>query len=223
MSQLPDNLLQGYREFLQGQYSTEKNLYIALAADGQKPQTLMIACCDSRVAPEIIFNCRPGELFVVRNIANLVPSYALRDTSYSVSAALEFAVLSLRVKYIIVIGHAKCGGIQAALSANSEPLSQGNFVGKWMEIVMPLAKEVQKFKSFNPSEYQTALERQSIRNSVDNLLTFPWIKDLVEGGKLQLYGAWFDISAGELWVINNDSKEFERQEPHTPFILNSAI
>jgi len=211
MNRFPENLLQGYREFVRNRYSPERGRYVALATEGQKPETLMIACCDSRAAPETIFNCGPGELFVVRNVANLVPPHAPGDTPCSVSAALEFAVLSLEVKHIVVMGHAGCGGIQAALNANSEPLSPGNFIGKWTDTVTPLAEEVQGLESPDVAECQTALERRSVRNSVDNLLTFPWIEVRVECGKLRVHGAWFDIGAGELWVMSGDSGEFERQ------------
>ena len=123
MTDFPDTLLQGYSRFMTGRYAEERARYRTLAETGQKPTTLIIACCDSRAAPETIFNAGPGELFVIRNVANLVPPYAPDGEHHSTSAALEFAVQSLRVKHIVVMGHGRCGGISAALDPNAEPLS----------------------------------------------------------------------------------------------------
>src|SRR6187402_3680550 len=122
MSHLPENLLAGYRNFMDGRYASESQRYRALAKEGQAPETMVIACCDSRAAPEAIFDAGPGELFVVRNVANLVPPYAPDGEFHSTSAALEFAVQSLKVTNIVVMGHGRCGGIRAALSPASEPL-----------------------------------------------------------------------------------------------------
>lgn len=212
MVDFPKKLLSGYQQFMGGRYDSERERYVKLAVDGQKPETLVIACCDSRAAPETIFNARPGELFVVRNVANLVPPYAPDDSFHATSAALEFAVQSLRVKNIIVMGHGRCGGIHAALNPDSEPLSPGDFIGKWMSMLSPLASQIMQSTALTESERQTALERISIRESITNLLTFPCVKILSDRSKLTLHGAWFDISSGELWVMDNDTGDFSR--PH---------
>jgi len=212
MSQFPEKLLSGYNNFMQGRYSAERERYRRLATSGQKPETLVIACCDSRAAPETVFDCGPGELFVVRNVANLVPPYAPDDNLHATSAALEFAVQSLRVKHIVVMGHGRCGGIQAALNPDAEPLSPGDFIGHWVGLLDPLSEQVQHSTALTDAERQIALERISIRNSINNLMTFPCIKILVDRGKLTLHGAWFDIGTGELWVMENESGDFIRPD-----------
>ena len=210
MQRFPSTLLDGYRNFMTGRYSGERERYQQLAETGQKPQTLVIACCDSRSAPETIFDSGPGELFVVRNVANLVPPYEPDGTYHSTSAALEFAVQSLRVKDIVVMGHGRCGGIRAALDADAEPLSPGDFIGKWMGMLKPAAEQIQSNDIMTDSERQTALERISIRNSIDNLRSFPCVQILEQRGKIALHGAWFDISTGELWIMDQKSRDFVR-------------
>ena len=212
MSHLPDRLLNGYRNFMTGRYQSESARYKDLARDGQRPEIMVIACCDSRAAPETIFDVGPGELFVVRNVANLVPPYAPDGEFHSTSAALEFAVQSLKVRNIVVMGHGRCGGIRAALDPNSEPLSPGDFIGKWMSLIGPAAEVVANNSMMTASERQTALERISIRFSLANLRTFPCVRILEERGKINLYGAWFDISTGELWTMNRTTGDFERPE-----------
>lgn len=210
MSQFPESLLQGYSKFRNGKFKEEQERYETLAEKGQKPSVLIIACCDSRAAPETIFNASPGELFVVRNVANLVPPYNPDDGYHSTSAALEFAVQSLRVQHIIVMGHGRCGGIKAALDPNMEPLSPGDFIGKWMELLRPVAEVMGNNNYMTDSERQTALEHISVRNSIENLRTFPCVKILEDKKKLSLHGAWFDISHGELWTMNSESGDFSR-------------
>lgn len=193
-----------------GRYHDQRDRYRVLAEQGQKPNTLVVACCDSRAAPEMIFDSIPGELFVVRNVANMVPPYEPDGQYHSTSAALEFAVQALRVQDIIVMGHGRCGGIRAALDPNAEPLSPGDFIGKWMNLVAPAAEQIQGNSEMTPAERQTALERISIRNSISNLRTFPCVRILEERGKLRIHGAWFDISNGELWLMDPKSQDFRR-------------
>lgn len=212
MAKFPDRLVAGYREFMSGRYQSEAETYRRLARVGQTPETMIISCCDSRAAPELVFNAAPGELFVVRNVANLVPPYAPDDNFHSTSAALEFAVQSLKVKNIVVMGHGRCGGIRAALDPSAEPLSPGDFIGKWMSLVSPAANEVSSNKLMTESERQTALERISVRFSIGNLLTFPYVRSAHDDGKLALHGAWFDISSGELWVMDSETGDFERPQ-----------
>ena len=211
MAHLPETLLAGYRNFMSGRYASESSRYRSLAREGQAPETMVIACCDSRAAPEAIFDAGPGELFVVRNVANLVPPYSPDGEYHSTSAALEFAVQSLKVKNIVVMGHGRCGGINAALNP-SEPLSPGDFIGKWMSLVAPAAEAVSGNSMMTAAERQTALERISIRYSLANLRTFPCVSILERKERLSLHGAWFDISSGELWVMNPETGDFERPD-----------
>lgn len=212
MNRFPDRLLNGYRNFMSGRYSEQSARYRALAETGQKPKTLVIACCDSRAAPETIFDSGPGELFVVRNVANLVPPYEPDGQFHATSAALEFAVQSLKVSDILVMGHGRCGGISAALDADAEPLSPGDFIGKWMGMLKPVAEQIQGAEILTQGERQRALERVSIRNSIANLRTFPCVRILEEKGRIQLHGAWFDISTGELWIMNPQTGDFVRPQ-----------
>lgn len=193
-------------------YEAEKQHYRSLAREGQAPETLMIACCDSRAAPETIFNAAPGELFVIRNVANLVPPYSPDGEFHSTSAALEFAVQSLKVKHIVVMGHGRCGGIKAALDPNMKPLSPGDFIGKWMSMVAPAAETVAQSAMLTAGERQTALERISIRFSIANLRSFPCVSILEGKGRLSLHGAWFDISTGELWTMDPQTGDFSRPD-----------
>ena len=211
MSAFPEQLLSGYRSFMAGRYAQETNRYRELARSGQTPETLIIACCDSCAGPEMIFDSGPRELFVVRNVAKLVPPYSPDGEFHSTSAALEFAVQSLKVKNIVVMGHGRCGGINAALNP-SAPLSPGDFIGKWMSLVAPAAETVNSSTMLTAAERQTALERISIRFSIANLRTFPCVSILEKKERLALHGAWFDISTGELWVMNPETGDFERPE-----------
>jgi carbonic anhydrase len=213
MTAFPPSLLQGYRDFRQGRFAQERERYRTLAEQGQKPEALVMACCDSRAAPEIIFNALPGEIFVVRNVANLVPPYKPDGQFHATSAALEFAVQSLKVKHIVVLGHGRCGGVAAALGPDAEPLSPGDFIGKWMELLAPAAEAIGENQWMTGAERQTALERISIRYSIDNLRSFPCVSILEKKGRLGLHGAWFDISNGELWVMDPESGDFLRTSP----------
>jgi carbonic anhydrase len=210
MEHLPPELLAGYRNFMANRYSADR--YRALAREGQAPQTMVIACCDSRAAPETIFDSGPGELFVVRNVANLVPPYKPDGEHHGTSAALEFAVQSLKIRQILVMGHGRCGGIGAALNPAGEPLSPGDFIGKWMSQLKPAAAAVVGNQMMTAGERQTSLERISIRHSIQNLLTFPCVRILHDKGRLSLHGAWFDISTGELWVMDRQTGDFIRPE-----------
>jgi len=213
MVDLPDSLLAGYRTFMREHFTHETSRYRHLADKGQSPETLVIACCDSRAAPETIFNTAPGEIFVLRNVANLIPPYDPDGEYHAASAALEFAVQSLKVKNIVVMGHGRCGGIKAALDTESAPLSPGDFIGKWMSLIAPAAEAISGNQLMTQTERQTALERISIRYSINNLRTFPCVDILEKKGKLTLHGAWFDISTGELWVMDHQTGDFTRPDP----------
>ncbi len=207
MKQFPAFLLDGYRRFKGGRLEVERERYQKLALSGQKPRTMVIGCCDSRAAPDTIFDAGPGELFVFRNVANLVPPYAPDDDFHGTSAALEFAVLSLDVETILVMGHGRCGGIAAALDPGAAALSQGAFIGRWMSLadraVEALDKEIK-----SGEDRHTALERLSVRYSLDNLRSFPFIAERESAGKLALHGGWFDIATGELWMLDPASGQW---------------
>ncbi|MBI1643926.1 carbonic anhydrase [Brucella abortus] len=213
MADLPDSLLAGYKTFMSEHFAHETARYRDLAEKGQSPETLVVACCDSRAAPETIFNAAPGEIFVLRNVANLIPPYEPDGEYNAASAALEFAVQSLKVKHIVVMGHGRCGGIKAAaLDTESAPLSPSDFIGKWMSLISPAAEAISGNALMTQSERHTALERISIRYSLANLRTFPCVDILEKKGKLTLHGAWFDISTGELWVMDHQTGDFKRPE-----------
>lgn len=202
MDAFPEPLLAGYRNFMNGRYADARDRYRVLAENGQTPHTLLIACCDSRAAPELIFDCGPGELFVVRNVANMVPPFEPDSQYHATSAAVEYAVQVLKISNIVVMGHGRCGGIKAALDPEMEPLSPGDFIGRWMQLLKPAAEQIQNNDLMTQGERQTALERVSIRNSINNLMSFPFVKNLHDEGELNVHGAWFDISTGELWIMN---------------------
>jgi carbonic anhydrase len=207
MTEFPDRLLAGYRSFLGGRFGEERARYRDLAQHGQAPRTMVIGCSDSRAAPEMIFDARPGELFVVRNVANLVPPYAPDDAYHGTSAALEFGVTVLEVEHILILGHGRCGGIQAALAPRGN--STGDFIGAWMRLIAP-ATETLSPSLMTEAERQTALERISVRYSIDNLRTFPFVAERERERRLSLHGAWFDIALGELWVMDPAGGDFAR-------------
>jgi carbonic anhydrase len=204
---LPQRLLDGYATFQSSRLAAEQSRYRDLAERGQSPEIMVIGCCDSRVSPEVIFDARPGELFVVRNVANLVPPYSPDGEYHGVSAALEFAVGALRVKHIIVLGHAYCGGVRA-FAEDREPLSPGDFIGKWMSLIAPAAARLGPRGDMSLSDYFVRLEQASIVNTLDNLLTFPRLRKLIERGHVELHGAYFGVATGELSVLDPQSGRF---------------
>ena len=212
MNEFPGSLLDGYRSFRDRRCGPERARFRELAEHGQTPEAMVVACCDSRSAPETIFNAAPGEIFVVRNVANLVPPYEPDGAYRSTSAALEFAVQSLKVRRIVVLGHGRCGGIRAALHPAAEPLSPGDFIGKWMNLLGPAARELADCGWLTDAERQTALERASVRHSIANLRSFPCVSILEDRGRLSLHGAWFDIADGELWTMEPATGDFSRAE-----------
>jgi len=203
----PQRLVDGYRDFLDGRLRREQDRYRELAEAGQSPEVMVIGCCDSRVSPEVIFDARPGELFVVRNVANIVPPYEPDGHAHGVSAALEFGVAALKVKHIVVLGHARCGGVKA-FAEKSEPLSPGDFIGNWMRLMAPAAEKVGPQRDLAWTDYLTRLEQANVANSLDNLLTFPGLRKLIESGKVATHGAYFGVAAGELSIRDETSGEF---------------
>ena len=194
-----DDLIAGYRRFRAGTWRDERSRFEELSRLGQKPRALVIACSDSRTDPQMVFNAAPGELFVVRNVANLAPPYGPDDQPHGVSSAIEFAVRALRVREIVVMGHAMCGGIQALL--NGAPAEVSDFVGQWVRI----AESARARAMTAPAEQrQNLCEHKSVRLSLENLMTFPWIKSAVEAGELRLTGCFFDIRSGVLERLGAD-------------------
>src|SRR4249920_2027375 len=198
MTSFPQHLLEGYRTFTSQRLPTEQTRYRELSERGQSPAVMVIGCCDSRVSPEVIFDAGPGELFVVRNVANLVPVFQPDGGAHGVSAALEFAVQVLRVKHIVVLGHAQCGGIKAFAERN-EPLSPSDFIGKWMSMIAPAAAAIGP-ASESPETYLTRLEQAAMATTLENLMTFPYIRSQVERGALTLHAAYFAVASGDLTV-----------------------
>ena len=193
----PERLVEGYRDFLTGRLPLEQSRYRELAERGQSPEIMVIGCADSRVSPEVIFNAGPGELFVVRNVANLVPPYAPDGRAHGVSAALEFGVAALKVKHIVVLGHAQCGGVRA-FAEDAEPLSPGDFIGKWMSLMAPAAEKVGPRDDRPMADYLTLLEQANVALSLDNLLTFPRLRERFARGEIMLHGAYFGVATGRL-------------------------
>jgi carbonic anhydrase len=212
----PERLAGGYRAFLKGRFASERLRYEALADAGQKPEIMVIGCVDSRVSPEVVFDAAPGELLVVRNVANLVPPYEPdRDSQHGTSAALEFGVQALRVKHIVVLGHAFCGGIRA-FADDEEPLSPGDFIGRWMSQISPAAESLGPRVKDDGAAYLRRLEFASVELSLKNLMTFPCVRILVERGKLQLHGAYFGVATGRLLVRDPETGVFEPLEDGEP-------
>jgi carbonic anhydrase len=203
----PQRLIDGYGAFASGRLQSEQDRYRELAEHGQTPEIMVIGCCDSRVSPEVIFDARPGELFVVRNVANLVPPYETDGKYHGVSAALEFGVGVLKVKHIVILGHAHCGGIRA-YAEDTAPISPGDFIGRWMSLMAPAAEKVGARGSMSRTEYLERMEQASILNTLDNLMTFPRLSKLVERGAVTLHGAYFGVAKGELSVLDRATGEF---------------
>ena len=198
---LPARLADGYRAFVATRLPVERSRYQKLAETGQRPEVMVIGCCDSRVSPEVIFDAHPGELFVVRNVANLAPPYAPTGSTHGVSAALEFAVQELKVKYIIVLGHSRCGGIRAFVEHGERPHT-GDFIDQWMSLIAPAAKSLAEDGNLSRADYLSRLEQASVVTTLDNLMSFPWIRSSVEKKQLQLLGAYFFVGTGELQVYD---------------------
>jgi carbonic anhydrase len=204
---LPVTLLDGYANFRSGRYASESERYRKLGEGSQKPKIMIIACCDSRAAPETIFDAGPGEMFVVRNVANLVPPYTPDGGHHATSAALEFAVMSLGVRHIVVMGHGRCGGIRAAVQ-DASPLTHTDFIGSWMRAIKDVTRIVPRLVGENAEIHERHIERASIEHSLANLRTFPWIRMKENRKDLSLHGVWFDISLGELHAYDEDEAEW---------------
>jgi carbonic anhydrase len=199
-----DKLLEGYRRFHQTYYQQNRKIFSELA-QGQAPKVMVISCCDSRVSPLLIFHAAPGEIFTLRNVASLVPPYVPDGTAHSTSAAIEYAVTSLKVSHVVVLAHAGCGGVKALLSAQ-----RGTFIGPWIDLAKPAReKAISAIGIFNPAALQRRCEYETVKLSLENLMSFPWVQERVAAGDLQLHGCYFDIEGGELLMLDSTTGEFK--------------
>jgi carbonic anhydrase len=199
-----NRLVGGYGAFRDGRWPMERERYTELAANGQKPETLVIACSDSRADPATIFDARPGELFVVRNIAAIVPPLEIDDAHHGTSAAIAFAVLVLNVRNILVLGHAQCGGIAVAL--NKTIADDVPFLRSWVDLITPAVKRVDRLAD-EATQYAT-LERDTVLLSMERLASYPFVAERVRAGSLELNGARFGIADGRLEIFDSATQRF---------------
>jgi len=210
MTSFPSDLVEGYRAFRRTAYAAEAERYRKLAEGGQTPRTLVIACSDSRVDPSRIFNAGPGELFVVRNVANLVPPCEEGGGYHGTSAAIEFAVKGLQVSRILVMGHGRCGGIRAFLEDAGSDKPARTFIEKWISLLGPAYETLLEHGlPDDPEARQTLMEHIAVAQSITNLTTFPFIEQAVTDGRLELIGGFFDIYSGRLQQLDRATGRFE--------------
>lgn len=205
----PKQLIEGFRRFRELHFTEDDALYRQLATQGQAPKIMVVACCDSRVDPALVLDCAPGDLFVIRNVANLVPPAESRSGGrHGTSAALEFGVRNLGVEHIIVLGHAQCGGIRSLFGRHGE--EAGSYIDSWMRVAQVAHDAVLKeMPQASHEEHMLACEQRAILVSLENLMTFPWVKERVEHGKLALHGWYFDIERGRLMQYDPKLGAFE--------------
>jgi len=205
-----DKLVEGYGRFRESYFSDDRTLFDRLTRQGQSPKTIVVGCCDSRVDPAIVTDCEPGDLFIIRNVANLVPPCEGAGSFHGTSAALEFGVRRLEVENIVVLGHAQCGGIRALLAQEPGAAPAAGFIDGWMRVASHARNRVlSRLPDATPDELQRACEQEAILVSLDNLLTFPWILERVAQRKLTLHGWYFDLEQGEMLRFNPESHRFE--------------
>ena len=199
-------LISGYKSFHQRYYVEDDSVYRKLANEGQSPKVAMIACSDSRVDPSILMESAPGEVFVIRNVANLVPPFQNDTSTYrGAAAARQVAGTGIGVAHLIVLGHSKCAGIRALIERRAQPDDAGSFIHGWMHIADAVKQEIREHHNEKPFEEQAHIcERGAIALSIANLKTFPWIQKRMEQGKLSLHGWHFDLDQGQLWELKTD-------------------
>ena len=205
-------LIDGFTNFRNDFFSENTVFFNRLVKRGQKPKTMVISCSDSRVDPAILFGTRLGELFVIRNVANLVPPYQPDDQYHGISAAIEFGVRDLNVEDIVILGHAYCGGVNALCAhARGEVVKNREFITPWIKIALPA---IENLRASDPQfEDNANVEQHSIVNSLENLRTFPWLAEREATGKLSLHGWWFDMDNGALWCYEPLKKCFSKMIP----------
>lgn len=208
MSSIPRNLVEGFQRFREQHFERNDSLYQQLVKQGQTPKILVVACCDSRVDPALVFDCDPGDLFVIRNVANLVPPVEEHSGHHGTTAAIEYGVSTLGVEHIIVLGHARCGGINALVKTGGVG-TRGSYIDDWMCLVESARAEVMAEMPQAPlAEQERACEQRAILVSLNNLMTFPWIRERVERGVLTLQGWYFDIEHGQLLRYDVTARSF---------------
>lgn len=208
--------VEGFGRFHEKYFEGDDSLFSRLR-QGQSPSTLIISCCDSRTDPGMLLGAEPGDIFVVRNVANLVPPYRHDAEMPGIRADIEFAVKGLNVSHIVILGHSSCGGIRALMDGEGVTSHQFEFIGNWVKIAREARERVLREHANDPAAVQTrACEHTAITVSLANLMTFPWIRERVENGTTTLHGWYFDIDAGELLAYSPETKKFapliERQE-----------
>lgn len=197
-------LIDGYKQFFHKHFVMKPAVYKELATKGQKPHSLVIACSDSRCDPGMVFSAAPGEIFVARHIANLVPSYDDTDMNHAIAAAIEFAVTNLKVSHIIVLGHSSCGGIKAVVSEDS--CNEYPLVGRWVEQIKYIVNEQKKIES--DEDLQTRCEHAVIKASLENLRTYPFVNEYEKEHGLVIHGWYFDFDTGHLLQYRADNDTF---------------
>ncbi|MEM9210999.1 MAG: carbonic anhydrase [Pseudomonadota bacterium] len=209
-SSLPETLIQRYRGWHATQFQDSRARAAQLVTDGQHPSAMVISCCDSRINVLSMFGADMGEFFVHRNVANLVPPYEPTGKYQGTCAALEYAVTALQVASIIILGHSQCGGVKGCYdmcsSSDGGAAHEDSFVEQWVDILRPGYETVAKNSETDPL---TALEHQGIRLSLENLMTFPFVRERVEAGTLTLHGLWYDLRSGTLEMLNPTTDKFE--------------
>ena len=209
---LPNYLIQRYHGWKATTFEDNHAWYRRLASEGQRPRAMVISCCDSRVHVTAIFGAEQGEFFIHRNIANLVPAYLPDGEPHGTSAAVEYAVTALKVSHIIVLGHSSCGGVRGChdmCTGHAPDLEKSSsFVGRWMDILRPGYERVKDIK--DEAARVARLEREAVLVSVENLMTFPFVKAAVEKNELTLHGLWTDIAEGSLEQFDSNLKYFVR-------------
>ena len=204
-----------FRRFQKNYLGEHHDLFDALVQEGQRPRALMIACCDSRCDPALLTDCDPGDMFVVRNVANLVPPHVQATYFAATTSAIAFAIHNLEVEHVIVMGHAQCGGIRALLEHKTPERDEEALVAKWLEIAEEARQQVLKdLSTKSPEVVAHACEQASILVSLENLMSYPWISQRVNEGKLALHGWYFDMPRGELLEYHQETGVFDVLVPN---------
>ncbi len=204
-----DKLVKGYKSFIKDNFQNNQGRYRSLAENGQAPRIMMIGCCDSRVNPDLIFNTRPGDLFVVRNVANLVPPFEPDGGHHGTSAAIEFAVTVLNVEHIVVMGHSLCGGVRACCEHAHGNTVKGLFIPQWTSILSSCTETVKKRSPHHSIEdFSRDVEMEGVKFSLSNLRQFPFIQERIESNTLHIHGAYFEIKEAQLYALDYESDHF---------------
>jgi carbonic anhydrase len=204
-----DKLIAGHHRFKEGYYKQNKSKLSKLAKQGQSPKICIVSCSDSRVDPTTILDCEPGDLFVIRNVANLIPPCESDDNFHGTSAALEYAVLNLEVESIIVLGHTQCGGIKALIDTPPNTVNN-SFAAKWMQQIEHVRDDVMKHANEVTDAHYHTCEEKGIIQSLNNLMTFPWVQERIKSGKLFIHGWHYNLDDGSLFAKCKDSDEFKQ-------------